>query len=194
VQLPAVKLQADDGKHEDSKKEQQADLEERHHGLHDGFQHNLQAWDRKERAQLGKVMQTPCLGHVHPTSGKRRAVSGEDGQSPDRCKRPAEPAGCLWAGEDHGSKAPSQEEQGGPGCRARLWGGLFLDLVSHLVFCLSLSQLALVGRGPCSSIPPIAPAHCLFDTQGRSDRRTGAGSSLVSLFIPMPADEILQKK
>lgn len=91
MQLPAVELQADDGKHEDSEKEQQANLEERHHGLHDGFQHNLQAWEGKERAQLSTVMQTPCLGHVYPTSGKRTA-SREDGQSSDRCKE----ASTAW--------------------------------------------------------------------------------------------------
>lgn len=104
MQLPTVKLQANDGKHEDSKKEQQANLEERHHGLHDGFQHNLQAWEEKERAQLSTVMQVPYLGHVHPTTDKRRTVSREDGQSSDRCKRPAQPGGSLWAAEDHGGK------------------------------------------------------------------------------------------
>lgn len=44
MQLPAVELQANDGKHEDGKEEQQADLEEGNHGLHDGLQHNLQTW------------------------------------------------------------------------------------------------------------------------------------------------------
>lgn len=41
VQLPTVELQADDSKHQDGKEEQKANLQERHHGLHDGFQHNL---------------------------------------------------------------------------------------------------------------------------------------------------------
>lgn len=42
VQPAAVELQADDGKHEDCKEEQQADLQQWNHGLHDGFQDNLQ--------------------------------------------------------------------------------------------------------------------------------------------------------
>lgn len=44
VQLPAVELQANDGKHQDGKEEQQADLQQGNHGLHDGLQHNLQTW------------------------------------------------------------------------------------------------------------------------------------------------------
>lgn len=43
VKLPAVELQADDGKHEDGKEQEEADLEQRNHGLHDGLEHNLQA-------------------------------------------------------------------------------------------------------------------------------------------------------
>lgn len=42
VQSAAVELQADDGEHEDSEEEQQADLQQRHHGLHDGLQDDLQ--------------------------------------------------------------------------------------------------------------------------------------------------------
>lgn len=42
VQPAAVELQADDGKHEDREEEQQADLQQWNHGLHDGFQDNLQ--------------------------------------------------------------------------------------------------------------------------------------------------------
>ena len=44
VQFAAVELQADDGEHEDCEEEQQANLQQRHHGLHDGLQHDLQAW------------------------------------------------------------------------------------------------------------------------------------------------------
>lgn len=43
VQLAAVELQADDGEHKDREEEQQADLQQRNHGLHDGFQDDLQA-------------------------------------------------------------------------------------------------------------------------------------------------------
>lgn len=51
MQLPTVELQANDGKHEDGKEEQEADLQKRHHGLHDGLQHNLQAWGRDENSR-----------------------------------------------------------------------------------------------------------------------------------------------
>lgn len=34
VQFAAVKLQANDGEHEDCKKQEQADLQQRNHGLH----------------------------------------------------------------------------------------------------------------------------------------------------------------
>ena len=37
VQLPTVEFQADDSEHQDGKEEQEADLQERHHGLHDGL-------------------------------------------------------------------------------------------------------------------------------------------------------------
>ena len=44
VELPHVELQADDGEHEDGHEEQQADLQQGNHGLHDGLEHHLQAW------------------------------------------------------------------------------------------------------------------------------------------------------
>lgn len=72
MQLPTVEFQTNDGKHEDSKKEQQANLEERHHGLHDGFQHNLQAWKQKERAQFSMVMQTPAWDMSTPPLAKEQ--------------------------------------------------------------------------------------------------------------------------
>lgn len=74
MQLPAVKLQADDGKHENGEKEQQADLEERHHGLHDGLQHDLQAWEgkRKSPAQLSTRRSEP--GTPAPTSPTARGA------------------------------------------------------------------------------------------------------------------------
>lgn len=43
VKLPAVKLQTNNGKHEDGEEQQKADLEQRDHGFHDGLQYNLQA-------------------------------------------------------------------------------------------------------------------------------------------------------
>lgn len=37
VELAHVKVEADDGEHEDGEKEQQADLQKRYHGFHDGL-------------------------------------------------------------------------------------------------------------------------------------------------------------
>lgn len=45
MQSAAVKLQADDGEHEDCKKQQQANLQQRNHGLHDRLQDYLQTWN-----------------------------------------------------------------------------------------------------------------------------------------------------
>lgn len=44
VQLAAVELQADDSEHQDSKEQQEADLQQRNHRLDDGLQNNLQTW------------------------------------------------------------------------------------------------------------------------------------------------------
>lgn len=43
VELPAVELQTDDGEHKNGEEQEQTDLEQGHHGLHDGLQHDLQA-------------------------------------------------------------------------------------------------------------------------------------------------------
>lgn len=189
MQLPAVELQADDGKHEDGKKEQQADLQERHHGLHDGFQDNLQAWERRERAQLRAAVQTPFQGLIHPESGRRKMGNREDGQLTERCKRPAQPGGALWAGgswRKAGEGKPSYRATSSRGC---FWSPLQCPACPCPTWtwwdmaCASLSPLLPPGHG---SSPATA--------QGRRDRSTGASSSLVSLFIPVPTDEILQQK
>lgn len=41
VEFANVELQPDDGKHEDGKEKEQANLQQRNHGFHNGFQHNL---------------------------------------------------------------------------------------------------------------------------------------------------------
>lgn len=41
MEFAHVELQANDGKHEDGKEEEQANLQQRNHGLHDGFEHHL---------------------------------------------------------------------------------------------------------------------------------------------------------
>lgn len=43
VKLPTVELQTNNGEHEDGEEQEEADLEQRDHGLHNGLQHNLQA-------------------------------------------------------------------------------------------------------------------------------------------------------
>lgn len=42
VKLPHVELQPDDGKHHDGEEEEQPDLKQGHHRLHDGLEDNLQ--------------------------------------------------------------------------------------------------------------------------------------------------------
>lgn len=44
VQRTGVKLQSDDGKNDDGKQHQQADLKQRCHSLDDGLQHDLQTY------------------------------------------------------------------------------------------------------------------------------------------------------
>ena len=53
VELPHVELQADDGEHEDGHEQQQSDLQQGDHGLHNGLEHHLQAWrtQRKTKSQ-----------------------------------------------------------------------------------------------------------------------------------------------
>ena len=51
VELPAVELQADDGEHEDGEEQEQANLKQRDHGLHDGLEHDLQAWEGERNTE-----------------------------------------------------------------------------------------------------------------------------------------------
>lgn len=70
MQLPAVELQADDSEHQDGEEEQEADLQQGHHGLHDGLQHDLQAWKEGKRMTNGASLGTPaCAGSVSPLPG-----------------------------------------------------------------------------------------------------------------------------
>ena len=55
MKLSAVELQTNDGKHEDGEEQEQANLEQRDHGLHNGLQHYLQAWSR-DRAKGVRIM------------------------------------------------------------------------------------------------------------------------------------------
>lgn len=52
VELAHVEVQADDGEHEDGKEEQQANLQQRYHGFHDGLQHHLETWDTPEEIRF----------------------------------------------------------------------------------------------------------------------------------------------
>ena len=41
MELAHVEVEADDGEHEDGEEEQQADLQQRYHGFHNGLQDHL---------------------------------------------------------------------------------------------------------------------------------------------------------
>lgn len=43
MEFAHVELQPDDGKHHDGEEEEQPNLQQGHHGLHDGLEDNLQA-------------------------------------------------------------------------------------------------------------------------------------------------------
>lgn len=126
-------------------------------------------------------------------------MSREDGQSSERCKRLAQPGGPLFGQlrtmEESTIPGGSREGQAAEQGAKKDW---VLDLVPSLVSSLSLSHLDMVGRGLCHSAPLTPPqgtdpAQSPAGAQDRRDGKTGASSSLVSLFIPMPAEETLQK-
>ena len=52
VKLAHVKVQADNGEHEDRKKQQHAYLQQGHHGFHNGFQHHLGTWHTETHVQM----------------------------------------------------------------------------------------------------------------------------------------------
>lgn len=51
MELAHVEVQTNDGKHEDCKEKQQADLQQRYHGFHDGLQDHLKTCHRKNRSE-----------------------------------------------------------------------------------------------------------------------------------------------
>jgi len=73
MKLPHVELQADDGEHEDGHEQQQADLQQGDHGLHDRLEHHLQAW----RTQAQGVQWADSGGNREALAGgeARRAPS-----------------------------------------------------------------------------------------------------------------------
>lgn len=54
MEFAHVELQPDDGKHHDGEEEEQPNLQQGHHGLHDGLEDNLQAWGDTKTPQGGK--------------------------------------------------------------------------------------------------------------------------------------------
>lgn len=66
VQRSGVKLQPDDRKYDDGEQHQQADLEQRSHGLDDGLQHDLQTYTTKRR---GKKQKNNVELHVSTADG-----------------------------------------------------------------------------------------------------------------------------
>lgn len=56
MEFAHVELHPDDGKHDDGEEEQQADLKQRDHGLHDGLQHHLEACGGRRRGEVGMII------------------------------------------------------------------------------------------------------------------------------------------
>lgn len=56
MELPHVELHPDNGEHDDGEEEQQADLKQRHHGFHYGFQDNLETCGRQRHLDLSLKM------------------------------------------------------------------------------------------------------------------------------------------
>lgn len=54
MEFAHIEFEADDGKHEDGKEEQQPNLQQRDHGLHDGLKHHLQAWSQRTAVRQQK--------------------------------------------------------------------------------------------------------------------------------------------
>lgn len=55
VKFAHVELHPDDGEHDNGEEEQQADLKQRDHGLHDGLQHHLETWGGQRRGLVGMM-------------------------------------------------------------------------------------------------------------------------------------------
>lgn len=62
VKLAHVELQPDDGKHHDGEEEEQPDLKQGHHCLHDGLEDNLQACGDKAKHVNGEGRKTRAWG------------------------------------------------------------------------------------------------------------------------------------
>lgn len=54
MEFAHVKLQPNDGKHHDGKEQEQPNLQQGHHGLHDGLEDNLQTCGDTKTPQGGK--------------------------------------------------------------------------------------------------------------------------------------------
>ena len=55
VEFSHVELKADDGEHEDSHKKQQANLQQGDHSLHNGLEHDLQAWTTMKNINIRRL-------------------------------------------------------------------------------------------------------------------------------------------
>lgn len=79
MQLPTVELQANDSEHQDGEEEQEADLQQGHHGLHDGLQHDLQAWKGGKRTTNGASLGAICpRGLSLPSPGGGQVLEGKE--------------------------------------------------------------------------------------------------------------------
>ncbi len=65
MELSHVELQADDGEHEDGHKQQQANLQQGDHSLHNGFEHHLQAWRTQDTKTISQqfilIVNVDCI-------------------------------------------------------------------------------------------------------------------------------------
>ena len=55
MEFAHVEVEANDGKHEDGKEEQQANLQQRYHSFHNGLQYHLKTWCRQEKHAFGNT-------------------------------------------------------------------------------------------------------------------------------------------
>lgn len=105
MEFAHVELEADDGEHKDGEEEQQPDLQQRDHGLHDGLEHHLQAWsqktaqgesDSRRGRQEGGRLHRECLCGQNKQFSRAKwgplwrrgcTVSGSGEKEDDRCPK-----------------------------------------------------------------------------------------------------------
>lgn len=72
MEFANVELQPDDGEHEDGKEKEQANLQQRNHGFHNGFQHNLQAWRTQQLEFMYFEFKSSHIAFVFKQTNERK--------------------------------------------------------------------------------------------------------------------------